>query len=955
MRVVVRVIVAVLIGAWSLPAAFAQTNSDEPLWLIRMPDEAALARPPSAADIAHFLAARGTYLHMTAQDLMRDMDLARQVLGQNQIFDELSEFQLQHQIAVNVKFITWADAFRYFADYVSDASNPPVVAQIGDTWAAYFRSLGVMPVEQRHTWDVRLLWYWKDLVNSEDIASVDGFLAVCQNLHDAQPPELIAPFAIPTAPDWNLLHDLSIWLYSAGLPSLISTDRKLGILPWKEAVFAGPEGERTARFLINLATHGYVALPEKISTELAEDFLDRKYAMIILGPWMVERAEKRLGSNWPSRISATLPPTSGAGASTTIKGGSLLVVLDPSRGKGIAGVNRARRLVEFFGSTESQRRYTQALGALPANPQALAQSRYFGLFKTALERGKSYPEIAEWAPVVENLATRDNLYAFWNRLSALTDAHLSASKAEQAAREKLILAALYSAEADVNKELSPGKLDFLWPWLVAVVLLLMAVALVTVWHRRVERKRIDELRQTRDTLATLQRRMAPLKKAIAEGATPSLADSPTLTIKGYPALYLDAVKRKVLLRKTPSDPLEEVIHGAEYDLFRHIIECLQVSWYETHWIWSYIIWPTAQPKFPKEAFATHCTKLRKKIESVWQLGRMLGRGSHHDGAIPIEVRDVHFYTDAKAEGGAHPVWSLFDVSEQSMKAYKAGQWEEARRYLEQLLRIDPENWPGNRLLCQLVTQNQADPNDPLARKAIAFAHKQKVQYEQAVQKIENLPEEKINQEQRERMQSKLEDLVQIRSQLPPPQPEAQLSAGRMPWRTRNQLTDWANYLSGAKRALPGEEIRVIQDVQRFVIRRLHWASPQEAEDHFRAFVQDLALDKSNWPDERLPCSEKAFKYRALDCVLAGVRHLSDDAESKAPTKAQNLRKLWSARAHLRKRLQREPTREEVHQECHQRYGWSRPAFDHLLELESFCCPVQFDESRWEDGSDLNEE
>lgn len=949
MNAVLKLIAVTIIWAWFCSAALAQTAADEPLMLIRMPDEAAFVNQPPDADIARFAASRGTYLHMTPQDLMRDHELARQVLGQSQIFDELAHFQTQHKMAVKVKFMKWADAFRYFSDYVSDPSNPPIVAQLGDTWAAYFRSLGVMPYEQRHTWDVRLLWYWKDMVNAEEIADGDGFVAACQRLHEAPPPELVAPFIISTAPDWNFLHDFSIWMYNAGLPSLISTDKKMGMLPWKEARFAGPEGERATQFLINLAKRGHLVLPEKSSDQIVEDFLARKYAMVILGPWVAREAEKRLGPDWESRIGATLPPKIGANVATTIKGGSLFAVLDPSRGKDPTRAGRAQRLVEFFGSIESQRRYTRALGALPANPQVLAESPHFRLFTTALDRGKTYPEIPEWAPVVENLATRDNLYAFWKRLSAIAGTHPPAGQAEQATREKLILAALHSAQTDINKELSPGKLTFLWPWLLALILLLTAGVFASLWRRRVERKRIAELRLVRDMLATLQRGMAPLPEPPHAGGR---ADPLKLDIKGYPALYLDTARRKVLVKKTPSEPLEEIIHGAEYDLFRHIIECLQAGWYETHWIWSYSIWPEAHPKFPKEAFAIHCTKLRKEIESVWRLGKMLGRGSYHGGAIPIEVRDVHFYTDAEAEGSAHSIWSLFHASEQSLKAYKAEQWEESRHYVEQLLQIDVENWPGNILLCQLAIQNPPDKNDPFVRNAIAFAHQQRTHYEHAVEMVVNLPEEKVSQEQKERLNSRLASLLQIIPKLPPLLAEPQSSAGRTPWRTRDQLTDWASYLSGKKQALPGEEIRVAQEVKRFVSQRLHWASPGEVKDHFREFVQDLALDESSWPDERLPSSEKAFKYRALDHVLAGIHHLSDDDESKAVTKAQNLRKLWSTRAELSKRLERELTNDEVYQECRQRYGWGRSGFDHLLEYENFCRPHSFDESHWKNTERL---
>ncbi len=949
MKAELKLILVTVIWTWSFSAAVAQTVADEPVMLIRMPDEAALVNQPSDADIAGFVTSRVTYLHMTPQDLLRDRELARQVLGQSQIFDELAHFQAQHKMAVRVKFITWADAFRYFADYVSDPSNHPIAAQVGDTWAAYFRSLDVMPYEQRHTWDVRLLWYWKDMVKAEEIADGDGFVAACRRLHEAAPPGLIAPFIISTAPDLNLLHDLSIWLYNSGLPSLISTDKRLGMLPWKEARFAGPEGERATQFLINLAKRGYVVLPEKSSDQIVEDFLARKYAMVILGPWVAREAGKRLGSAWESRIGATLPPKIAANVATTIKGGSLFVVLDPSRGKHPLRAVRARRLVEFFGSAESQRDYTRALGALPANPLILADSQHFKLFKTALDRGKIYPEIPEWAPVVENLATRDNLYAFWKRLAALAETHPGVGKEEQATREKLILAALQSAQTDINKELSPGKLSFLWPWLLALILLMTVGVFAFVGYRRVERKRIAELRQARDTLATLRRRLFPLQQPLDVGALTAPHDPSTLAIKGYPALYFNTAKRKVLLKRTRSEPFEEIIHGAEYDLFRHIIECLQTGWYETHWAWSYAIWPEAHPKFPKEAFAIHCTKLRKEIEGVWRLGKMLGRGSHHGGTIPIEVRDVHFYTDAKSEGGCHSIWSLFHTSEQALRAYKAEQWEEARHHVEQLLQIDLENWAGNILLCELAIRNLVNKDDPFVHKAVAFAHRHRASYERAVEMVTNLPEEKVGQAEKEKLHRRMASLLEIIPKLPPLEQEPQSRSGRTPWRTRDQLSDWSRYLSGKNQALSREEIRAAMEIKRFVSQRLPWASPGEVEDHFREFVQDLALDESRWPEERLPSSQKAFKYRALDYVLAGIHHLSDDDESKAVTKAQNLRKLWSTRAQMSQRLERKLNNDEVYQECRQRYGWTRSRFDHLLEFENFCHPQPLDESHWNPG------
>jgi hypothetical protein len=234
--------------------------------------------------------------------------------------------------------------------------------------------------------------------------------------------------------------------------------------------------------------------------------------MVILGPWLTKLAEKALGPDWRAQIGATLPPTIASTAAVTMKGGSLLVLLDPTRGRDPEGVRRARRLIEFFCSTASQRRYTEALGALPADEHALAASPYADLFRTALAHGRTYPQIPEWAPVVENLATRDNLYAFWKRLSLLATPQTTIPEAEHVARARLVFAALR-------------------PWLLAVMLLGFAAAALSLWHRQVERNRIAELREARRLLATMQRQLTSLKELTSQpSASPEMA---TVTVKGY--------------------------------------------------------------------------------------------------------------------------------------------------------------------------------------------------------------------------------------------------------------------------------------------------------------------------------------------------------------------------------------------------------------------------------------
>jgi signal transduction histidine kinase len=495
----------VITGAGGL-ASPLQSRVEKPVLLIRMPAEPPLAKAPTYPEVVEFLARRSDSLEMMPPDILQSANLARDVLGQHQIFDELARFQAEHQIPARVKFVARSEALRYFIDYVSDGSNPPVVAQLSDTWLAYFRSLGVVPFEQRYSSDVRVLWYWKDLVTLDDITDGERFVNVCHRLLKSPSAGLIAPLAIPTAPAGELLDDLSVWLYNAGLPQLISSDSKWGLLPWTEAKLAGPEAQQAIRYLSSLVRQGYVALPEQPSTEVAEDFLARKYAMVILGASMMPRAERRLGARWQWHIQPALPPRIGEREATTIKIGTSLVVLDPTRGQDQATVERARRLVEFLSSTQSQERCAHTFGELPADPEALKQTPYLSLFQMALQAGRTYPEIPEWALVVENVATRDNLFAFWKRLSALAEPHAVSDRSEQIVRERLILGALHSAESYLNGELSPGKAALLWPRLALVGVPLLLMTLLVLWRRRVERTRADaELRRKQDELAHVAR------------------------------------------------------------------------------------------------------------------------------------------------------------------------------------------------------------------------------------------------------------------------------------------------------------------------------------------------------------------------------------------------------------------------------------------------------------------
>ena len=132
-----------VIGAVSGGSLTAQPH----VRLVLMPSQT-VAVEPSEGQIQELLDRHGASLNMTAEELVRDLPMASSVLAQQSVFSYVSDFREQTQIGVKVRFVSWTEAIRYLTDYVSVPTNPPLVAEIGDSWAAYFRSLGVVHYEK---------------------------------------------------------------------------------------------------------------------------------------------------------------------------------------------------------------------------------------------------------------------------------------------------------------------------------------------------------------------------------------------------------------------------------------------------------------------------------------------------------------------------------------------------------------------------------------------------------------------------------------------------------------------------------------------------------------------------------------------------------------------------------------------------------------------------------------
>lgn len=353
----------------------------------------------------------------------------RWISGQTELLAELKGFLAVHpDISLELEFIRWRDAFYLFTHFPrhADDSSPDVV-QVGSTWTPFFAHEGLLlplpsdlvgPAEyfpaaarsvtiagEEGTYAVpwflegRILFYHRDaLPDLTVLKSWDSFFAHAKQL--SLNGAWHAPFVIPIARSWDLLHSFTPWLWEAG----------------GDMVNGNQQAARaTVGFLKKMRDAGVLDLPAKTNDEVGQQFLRGEYAFFITGPWFQKLIEMKGLTN---EIGIALPPAGLHGAIPFI-GGSHIAITRFARERGRFAA--ARELLTFIGSAASQGRYAAASGMLPANREALelflADHPTWSVYREALLRGRSHPNLPEWAEWVEKDVTLNQLYHWWESLA----------------------------------------------------------------------------------------------------------------------------------------------------------------------------------------------------------------------------------------------------------------------------------------------------------------------------------------------------------------------------------------------------------------------------------------------------------------------------------------------------------------------------------------------------------
>jgi hypothetical protein len=382
------------------------------------------------------------------------------ISSQQRTLDALERFAAARSVQVNVRFVTWDQAFAELRSHREEgATNPsPDVAQIGNTWSGNFAAAGLLAsrpgapgnwrtVHNHHALalpfinDVRLLFYWKRRLSrlpSDPALQLDG-KSWESIIHSFQAhAEAGDSIALASGLTLNLLHDYASFVWAGGGQFLHSG--------FRDHVDLTSAAALRVPLLLTRAVHSIdpnsgprqtVSFPEAPHEEVSRLFVNDAYRATLepadfISRWYIDFNDKETQKHKkdPSHAvrnfwdyAGVLAPPSG------FRGGSELVVMRRSQGS----PEEAFNLAEFL-ATDPQ--YTEMLaqyGHLPSlregfgldllirnlagGNQSKGAEAFEDAAKKAIRNGQSYPDVDSFPTVLESKQVLESLQTIWYRMS----------------------------------------------------------------------------------------------------------------------------------------------------------------------------------------------------------------------------------------------------------------------------------------------------------------------------------------------------------------------------------------------------------------------------------------------------------------------------------------------------------------------------------------------------------
>jgi len=352
-------------------------------------------------------------------------------------------------IKVEVTVLDWGNGFSKIVLAAATRKGPDVI-QVPSTWAASLTDIGaLMPLDSvAETWggsgqfiegaretmkprnsnhitsfpwflDVRPFYYRKDVLDSvkidpNSINSREAFAEVLQKIKKARVSingTLVNPMAYPAKNDWNIVHNLASWVFSAGGSFLTEDLTKSNLL--------APQTLDGIHFYLNFVKNGYndYSNLDKTTAGVSSDFDQGRTAFIgettSKSMYLENQNFLQANSNAVAMLEygCITPPTAKKGKQGKFfLGGSNLGVFNSTKYK-----RESLALLRYLtAQSDVQFQFSRISGFLPALSETydlpyFSENKNRRVFQKIVENGVSYPAVSFWSAIeTDALAKRLN-------------------------------------------------------------------------------------------------------------------------------------------------------------------------------------------------------------------------------------------------------------------------------------------------------------------------------------------------------------------------------------------------------------------------------------------------------------------------------------------------------------------------------------------------------------------
>ncbi|GHV12906.1 sugar ABC transporter substrate-binding protein [Fibrobacterales bacterium] len=381
-------------------------------------------------------------------------------------------------ITVEVTILDWGSGFSKIVLAVATGNGPDVI-QVPSTWAASLTDLDALyPLDSAfNSWegkpelfvegarevmktkistnitslpwflDVRPFYYHSDIISGlkiqpNKIKNRDEFISVLKNIKDKKfvvNGRQISPMEYPAKNDWNIVHNFSSWIFSAG-GSYITEDLT-------ESNLLSEQTMDGIKFYLDLVKNGYndYSNLDKTTAGVSDDFDKGKTAFI------GETTSKSMYlENQKIPYGVMIPPTAKKGGEGVyFLGGSNLGIFSESQVK-----REALALLRYLTmQSDVQLQFSRISGFLPAFIETydlpyFSANENYKVFKKIVEKGKSYPSVPYWGTIETDILTK----RFNNIFNIISNSHGGTWP------ERQIDAELHAADREINDVIRRARL-----------------------------------------------------------------------------------------------------------------------------------------------------------------------------------------------------------------------------------------------------------------------------------------------------------------------------------------------------------------------------------------------------------------------------------------------------------------------------------------------------------------